>query len=388
MRVLLVHNYYQQPGGEDAVFAAEAGLLRSHLQEVVEYAEDNRRIAGRPGLAARVFWSRAARRGIYRRLIETRPALAHFHNTFPLVSPSGYYACRRAGVPVVQTLHNYRLLCPAATLFREGRVCQECLGKRVAWPGVLHSCYRGSRAQTAAVAGMLALHWALGTWENEVEVFIALNEFCRKKFVEGGLPAAKIQVKPHFVHPDPGEREGPGEYALYAGRLSEEKGIRTLLNAWQGLRGLPLVLIGDGPLREEVGSAVGPWLRATGWLAPQEVLRLMKGARFLVFPSLWPEPFGRVIIEAFACGLPVLAAPGGAVGELVADGRTGLHYRSGEPEDLGEKAAWLWGHPREARAMGREARREFEQKYAAEANYRRLLEIYGIALARAAGGQR
>jgi glycosyltransferase involved in cell wall biosynthesis len=388
MRVLLVHNYYRQPGGEDAVFAAEAALLRSHRQEVVEYTQDNRKIAAGPGLAVRTLWSAAAGRAIRRRLEESRPALAHFHNTFPLISPAGYYACRRAGVPVVQTLHNWRLLCPAATLFREGRVCEECLERRAPWPGVVHACYRGSRVQTAVVAGMLALHGGLRTWERQIDVYIAPSQFCRSKFAEGGWPAEKILVKPHFVHPDPGAREGPGEYALFAGRLADEKGVRPLLQAWQGLRGVPLVIAGDGPLRREVDSAAGRLggIRALGWRGSAEVLRLMRGARFLVFPSIWTEPFGRVIIEAFACGLPVLADPRGAAGEIVADGDTGLHYTAGQSSDLAEKAAWLWAHPREAQVMGRRSRREFERRYAAEPNFLRLQEIYRVALA--AGARR
>ncbi len=385
VRILLVHEYYRQRGGEDSVFEAEARLLRSHRHEVVEYTEDNARIARSPLLAARVFWSRAAGDAVARTLTETRPVLAHFHNTFPLVSPSGYYACRRAGVPVVQTLHNYRLLCPAATLFRDGSTCDLCLNARVPWPGVLHSCYRRSVAQTAAVAGMLALHRALGTWRSKVDVFIAPSEFSRREFVEGGLPAEKILVKPHFVHPDPHERNGPGDYALFVGRLSEEKGVRLLLEAWQALPGAPLIVVGDGPLRQEVEHAGG--VRAVGWLPADEVLQIMKGARFLVFPSLWPEPFGRVIIEAFACGLPVLASPLGAAGDLVRDEATGLHFLPGEPSDLAAKAAWIWAHPHEARAMGSRARREFEEKYAPEPNYRRLLEIYSIAMTGEAAGR-
>jgi glycosyltransferase involved in cell wall biosynthesis len=314
------------------------------------------------------------------------PALAHFHNTFPLISPAAYFACRRAEVPVVQTLHNYRLLCPAATLLRNGRPCAECLHRSFAWPGVLHSCYRGSLLQTAMVAAMMVLHRALGSWE-KVDAFIVMNNFCRDKFIKGGLPAGKIFIKPHFVWPDPGERPQPGDYALFVGRLSEEKGVRLLLKAWLRIVELPLVIVGDGPLKQEVDCAAGSAgrIRLLGWRPAQDVVRIMRGARFLVFPSLWPEPFGRVIIEAFACGLPVLATRAGAPGEMVHDGRTGLLFSPGDPAELAEKAAWLWAHRKQGRAMGSEARREFLEHYTAEQNYRRLLEIYSIVLGRAAG---
>lgn len=388
MRILMVHNYYQHPGGEDVAFAAEVGLLRGHRQEVVEYTEHNRRIEemGLLSVAARMVWSRASRRRIYRKLTATRPVVAHFHNTFALVSPASYYACRKIGVPVVQTLHNYRLLCPAAKLFRESCVCEECLGRGVPWPAIRHACYRGSRPQTAAVAAMLGLHGWLRTWENGIDVFIALNEFCKRKFIEGGLPEDKILIKPHFVSPDPGQRKGRGEYALFVGRLSEEKGIRTLLRAWGQLGAMPLVIAGDGPLMGLVRSAAarssGAQLRVLGRCARDEVFRLMKGARFLVFPSEWYETFGLVLIEAFACGLPVLASRLGAAGDVVRDGFTGLLYAGGEPDDLAGKANWLWTHPAEGERMGREARKEYEEKYTAERNYGRLMEIYRTALER------
>ncbi len=388
MRILMVHNYYQHPGGEDAAFAAETGLLREHSHEVAEYTEHNRRLRemGPISAAARMLWSRASLRRVRRKLHEVRPEVAHFHNTFALVSPAGYYACRKLGVPVVQTLHNYRLLCPAATLFRHGRACEECLGREVPWPALLHSCYRASRPQTAVVAAMLGLHGWLRTWKDRVDVFIALNEFCRRKFIEGGLPEEKILIKPHFVSPDPGLHNGRGEYALFVGRLSEEKGIRTLLKAWRRLNPMPLVIAGDGPLmslvRSAAGRSSGARLRVLGRCGREEVFGLMKRARFLVFPSESYETFGLVLIEAFACGLPVLAAGLGAAEEIVRDGSTGLLFACGEADDLAEKASWLWTHPDEGERMGRQARKEYEEKYTAERNYGRLMQIYRIALQR------
>jgi len=378
--VLIVHNFYQQPGGEDAVFRAEADLLRSRGHEAVAFVEDNARLNGVNPLKAAVdaVWSREAKRHIRRLIKENKPDVAHFHNTFLRISPAAYYACREAGVPVVQTLPNYRLVCPGALLMRDGRVCEDCLGQAVPWPGVVHGCWRGSRMQTAVVAGMLTFHRLLKTWQEQVDVYIALTEFARRKFIEGGLPAKKIVVKPNFVHPDPGEREAPGRYALFVGRLSPEKGLGTLLKAWRSLKGIPLKVVGDGPLREQVqGVATGDGsVKVLGRRSNEEVIALMKGAHCLVFPSECYENFPMSVAEAFACGVPVIASRLGAMAEIVEDGRTGLLFEPGNAEDLAEKVAWAWAHPREMAEMGREARREYEQKYTAEKNYEMLMAIY------------
>jgi len=291
MHILLVHNHYQQPGGEDAVFAAETSLLRQHGHGVIEYTEDNRRInqMNRVAVAAHTIWSRSSRRRLLDILRDTQCDVTHFHNTFLLISPSAYYACRKADVPVVQTLHNYRLPCPAATFYRDGHVCEDCLGKTLAWPGLVHGCYHGSRAHTAVVAAMLAIHRWLKTWQKQVDVYIALTEFSRRKFIEGGLPAEKIVVKPNFLDCDPGTRERNGSYALFVGRLSPEKGVGTLLQAWRCLKEIPLKIVGDGPLIDKVQAFVQTQklerVEVQGGCTPGKVSTLMKGARFLVFPS-------------------------------------------------------------------------------------------------------
>ncbi len=381
MKLLLVHNRYLQPGGEDEVFAAEGALLRRHGQAVVEYVEENRTIrpSGRWLVAAHALWSRRAQKKITRLLRRHRPAVAHFHNTFPLVSPAAYYACRAAGTPVVQTLHNYRLLCAGSNLFRGNRGCEQCLGRQVPWPGVLHRCYHHSIAQSATVATMLAVHRLLGTWHQQVDLFIALSEFARGKFVQGGLPGHKIVVKPNFVEPDPGVGEGGGGYALFAGRLSPEKGVATLLRAWRRLPHIPLRIAGDGPLlglaRQFASSVVGE-VKVLGRCEHLELLRLMKAARYLLFPSQCYENFPMVIAEAFACGLPVVGTRLGATAEIVEHERTGLLVSPGDAADLAEKASWLWSDPSRSRRMGREARAEYEAKYCAQRNYALMLEIY------------
>src|SRR5436190_17345829 len=198
MKVLVAHNYYQQAGGEDQCFAAEVDLLRANGQEVIEYRADNHAIDGmsRLSVAARTIWNRKTYREVRALIRDHRPQVAHFHNTFPLISPAAYYAARAERVGVIQTLHNFRLLCPNALFFRDGRVCEDCLGKSVPWPGVVHKCYRDSRSASAAVTTLLTVHRVLGTWHQAVDTYIALTETSRRKFVEGGLPVDKVVVKP------------------------------------------------------------------------------------------------------------------------------------------------------------------------------------------------
>jgi len=381
VKILLAHNRYLQPGGEDEIFAAEAALLRRQGQAVVEYVEDNRSIQGlgRWQAAGRALWSRRARKRIRRLLERHRPQVAHFHNTFPLISPAAYYACQAAGTPVIQTLHNYRLLCAGADLFRKGGSCELCLGRAVPWAGVLHRCYRDSAAQSAVVSAMLGLHNLLGTWERQVDLFVALSEFARGKFIQGGLPEARVVVKPNFVDPDPGAGAGDGGYVLFAGRLSEEKGLATLLRAWRRLPTIPLRIAGNGPLlgfAQDFAASARAEVRVLGRRSRPELFQLMKAARFLVFPSRCYENFPMVIAEAFACGLPVVASGLGAAAEIVDHGRTGMLVRPGHAGALAEAVAWLWSHPGAGRRMGREARLDFENRYSAQNSYARMMEIY------------
>jgi glycosyltransferase involved in cell wall biosynthesis len=365
----------------------ETALLESRNHRVLRYEVHNDQVkqVNRLTLAKDTVWNPSAYRELGALIRRERPDVVHFHNTLPLVSPAGYYAARAEGVPVIQTLHNYRLLCPVALFFRDGGVCEDCMGKAVPWPGVVHRCYRGSLAASGVIATMLTIHRALRTWTEMVDVYVALTEFARNKFIEGGLPAGKIVVKPNFVAPDPGRGQGGGGYALFVGRLAAEKGTGTMLAAWDRLgTRIPLKIVGDGPLRDRVVEAAArqsnvEWL---GHRPVEEVHALMGKADMLVFPSEWYETFGRVAVEAFAAGTPVIAANIGAVAELVEHGRTGLEFRPGDPEDLVTQVEWAMSHPAELRRMRDEVRAEFEAKYTAERNYRALMEIYEAALER------
>ena len=391
MRILVVHNRYLQPGGEDQVFAAEVALLQQHGHDVNMWVEDNALLEEQPALvaAANTIWSRQSQRHLQQLLHELKPEVVHFHNTFLRISPAVYYTCRQAGIPVVQTLHNYRLLCPAATFYRDGHICEECLGNLGYWPSVVHGCWRSSRPQSAVVAAMLALHRTLQTWERQVDLFVALTEFARQKYIQGGLPANKIVVKPNFLalpinQPEPGclpyER-----YALFVGRLSSEKGVDALLTAWQSLPDVPLRMVGDGPLlprlEEQVRYNRLTQVQLCGRRSHAEVLQLMRHAQFLVFSSTWYEGFPMTILEAFACGLPVVASRIGSIVELVEEGKTGLAYAVGDLQELATQVRWAWEHPVEMLAMGQNAQQVYLEKYGPETNYQLLLDIYRRAQA-------
>ncbi len=390
MCVLLIHNRYRQPGGEDVVFDMERMLLEHYGHKVITFVEDNARLEGVNPLKVTMeaIWSREAQRNIRNLIEETRPDVVHFHNTFLRISPAAYYVVKEIGLPVVQTLHNYRLICPGSLLMRDGRVCEDCLGRVIPWPGTVHGCWRNSRTGTAVVVAMLAIHRLLKTWTKQVDVYIALTEFAQRKFIEGGLPVEKIVVKPNFVYPDPGSGEHKGNFALFVGRLSKEKGVRTLLSAWRLLKGIPLKIVGDGPLMAEVKEHVERKrlvIEVLGWRPREEVFALMQAASFLLVPSEWYESFPMAIAEAFACGLPVIASKLGAMAEIIEDRRTGLLFEPGNPEDLAAKVEWLFSHHQELARMSKEARAEYEAKYTAERNYEMLMAIYHRVLGRQEG---
>jgi len=388
--VLLIHNRYRQPGGEDVVFEAEKLLLERYGHKVIIFTEDNAKLSKVNPLkiAVNAVWSREAQKKILKLIEEKKLNVVHFHNTFLRISPAAYYVVKKKGIPVVQTLHNYRVICPGSLLMRNGHVCENCLKKKVPWPGVIHGCWRNSKAGTALVVVMLVVHRLLRTWTEQVDVYITPTEFVRRKFIEGGLPAEKIVVKPNFVYPDPGIGEHKENFALFVGRLSAEKGVRTLLSAWRLLKDIPLKIVGNGPLMTEVKERVERErfaVEVLGWRTREEVLALMRNASFLLFPSEWYETFGMTIIEAFACGLPVIASKLGAMAEIIEDGRTGLLFEPGNPEDLAAKVEWLLSHPQELARMSKEARAEYEAKYTAERNYEMLMAIYHRALGRQEG---
>ena len=320
-----------------------------------------------------------------RQLIRTeRSDVAHCHNLMPLISPAAYYACHAEGVPVVQTLHNFRLRCPAGTLFRNDAACKDCdgrLGRAVA-----RGCYRNSRVETAAVALMLGTHRAIGTWENAVDAYSAPSRFCVERMADSGIPRDKITLRPNFLLNDPGPRDASRDYAVLVGRLCVEKGIRQLLWAWRRLHKIPLVIVGDGPLRHEAEryierNGMGN-VRLAGVLSPAETLACLKRARFLVSPSVGYETFGMTVLEAAACGIATLGSRLGAIPELVDEAKTGLLFDPHNTNEFAEKARWAWANPVSMDEMGAAARRRYLQHYSAEKGYDALMRLYTAVMAK------
>ena len=381
IRILIVHNRYQYAGGEETVVANEHALLAGRGWQTRLWSVSNDEIVSawsKLAAALRVSYSRAARDDLARIIAEFAPAVVHVHNFFPLLSPSIYDACRAAGVAVVQTLHNFRTICAGALLTRDGHPCEDCIGASP-YQAVLHGCYRGSRIGSLAVARMIDVHQRRGTWSQKVDRFIALSAFAKSKLVAAGFPADRITVKPNFAEDRPVSGCSARAGALFAGRLSPEKGIGTLLRAWNDLD-VPLRIVGDGPLRERVENASGSRVLTLGWKTPAEVAGEMAQAAFLILPSRWPENFPMVIAEAFCQGLPVIASRLPAIEEVVEDGATGLLFTPRDADDLATKVRWAHQHPEAMRIMGANARRVFEERYSPSVNLRQLAAIYQAAI--------
>lgn len=381
MNILMLHNRYLVPGGEDQSAAAEANLLQQQGCGVELLEEDNRRVdqLGKARTAMRTIWSSESFHRIHDKLRTGKFDVLHVQNFFPLWSPAVYYAAAKCNVPVVQTLRNYRLMCVNATFFRDSHVCEDCLGKPFAWPGILHACYRDSRAGSAVVASMNGIHHLAGTWQTKIHVYVALTEFARNKYIAGGLPAEKIVVKPNFVYPSPQPGPGQGGYALYVGRLSPEKGIATLLKAWQvAANTLPLKIVGDGPSSDivEVASRQNQAIEYLGRRSSNEVAQLMGRAEFLVFPTECYEGMPRTVIESFAVGTPVVASNIGSTATMVVPGETGFHFTPGSVAELRERVEWCSRNIDQMRAMRSKARQAFEDSYTGAANARMLQAIY------------
>lgn len=391
MRVLLVHNRYrnENPSGENAVVEDEAALLVEagcHIERL-EVSSDE--IAGWPvrrkvTLPARVVWSRAGYSLVETTIRRFRPAVVHFHNTFPLLSPSALWAARRSGSAVIQTVHNFRPLCPAGSFLRDGRICEECLG-RLPLPSVVHGCYRGSRVATSPIAAMDALHGTLRTWQRCVDMFLFPSHFARDKYVEAGWPPAKLKVKYQTMRNGAVARDDRRSGFVCVSRLTYEKGVDVLLDAWpRAFRNVQsLRIVGSGEDEEMLRRAAlrTSGVELTGRLGPTETQRVLAGSLALVVPSRSYEVFPRVVVEAYAHGVPVVAARIGALPEIVEDGKTGLLFEPGSSDDLRLALARLTAEPELAAILGRNARQAFVTRFSPERTTRRLLAIYDDAAA-------
>lgn len=379
IKILIVHNAYQQRGGEDSVVDDEVSLLRSMGHEVGTFQRHNDALlsASKVTAALNTVWARAVAAEFESLLVSTRPDVVHVHNTFPQISPAVYWVAHRLHIPVVQTLHNFRLHCPQAMYLRDGSVCEDCLGK-VPWRGAVRGCYRESILQSVVLAGMVTAHRAIGTWQNKVTRYIALNDFCRVKFVEGGLPAERVVVKPNFVDFDAPTNTVRSGF-LFVGRLSHEKGIDVLAEAHQQNASSQLTVAGVGPEAHKLGNL--PRVAMLGALPMERVREAMYRASALLLPSICYENFPRTLVEAYACGLSVIASRLGALADLVVHGETGLLFDTGNPASLAEMMQWALDNPGAMAAMGANARAKYEAEFTAAINYKQLMKIYEAAIA-------
>lgn len=382
MRVAVLHNFYLETGGEDFVFQSETELLRSYGHEVLTYTVSNKVIHTlNPWQAIRMaIWNEQTYRDLRQWFRERRPDIAHFHNILFVLSPSAYQAAYDEGVAVVQTLHNYRLICPGGQLLRHQRPCELCVGKRLPLWGMLYGCYK-SRAATIGKTSHILRQRPL--WRYAVQRFIALTEFSRQKFVAGGLPAEKVVVKPNFLSPDPGEGTHAGQFALYVGRLSQEKGIDTLLQAWAKMpSSIPVHIVGDGPLAPMVQQAAAHHNHILwhGRQSREYVIQLMQQARLLVFPSVCYENMSLTLVESLATGLPVVASALGSMASMLVHDETGFLFEPGNADSLYEQVRQVWDCPELLARVGSAARAEYLKRYTADRNYEMLIQIYQNAI--------
>jgi glycosyltransferase involved in cell wall biosynthesis len=387
MKILMCHNYYQQRGGEDMCFNAEANMLEGHGHQVIRYTihNDNIEHMSKLGLAANTFWNPKSYRSINVLLKKYNPDVMHCTNTFPLLSPAALYAARQHGIPRVMSLRNFRLICPGTLLMKNGEICEQCVGRK--WPidGIKNRCYRQSLSASAVVGGMLGVSNMLNVWQQWVSMYFTPSEHTRQKHLQAGFDADQIMVKPDFLDRDPGAGSGDGDFAVYLGRLAQEKDLPTLLQAWQKLpESLHLKVIGDGPMLQTVkdAAAADPRIEVMGWMEPAEALRWVGRAKCLIVPSRWYETFGRIIIEAFACGTPVLASRLGALNELIEDGVTGFGFKAGDSDELLSGLRQILSDQEATKRMRVNVRERFLDGYTAERNYPILMDIYQRAIQR------
>jgi glycosyltransferase involved in cell wall biosynthesis len=397
MKVLLVHNKYRTsaPSGEDIAVANERRMLENRGVKVFAFERcnddlDDSSLFARTAMAVNTIWSQRSRTELRNVLREVRPDIAHVHNTFSILSPSVYGACKAEGVPVVQTLHNFRFFCPSALFLRDGKPCENCVEKSLL-ESVRYKCYRGSRAATATLAAMLTLHRAIGTYSRDIDRYITLTQFARRKAANAGIAKQKLVVKPNFVPNPPAPGRGGGGYVAFVGRLLDGKGAETLVSAWRHLPSVKLKIVGDGALRpalESIAQSENLNIEFTGTLDRAKVLETVSGAELLIVPSEWYEGFPMVIAESFACGTPVLASRIGSLEELIDEGVTGRKFTPGDAAGLADAVDAMLADPPGLERMRLNARAYFEANLSEQTNATELLDIYNDVIAEAYRGAR
>lgn len=383
MRILIVHNKYLCPGGEDEVVKSEQNMLERFGNTVLLYERSNHEIKSY-GLMKKIrfffkdiYVSQTVFQDIQSVLKRFKPDIIHIHNTFSVIGNSIYRAGQEAGIPVVQTLHNYRFLCPIGVFYRGGIICEDCTtkGKKSA---VINRCWKNSYLLSGLLVNTINNAYEKINFSDIVGQFIVPTKFSQEKYVKNGWDPKKLSIKSNFLSTDLRALPKRGDYALFVGSLQSYKGVELLVTAFRKLgRGFPLKIIGDGPLRNIVEESVhqidSEYLGQQKW---QDTIRYIQQAKFLILPSTCYEVSPRVIIEAFACGVPVVVSNIGGMAEAVTHGKTGFHFKVNDSDDLAEKAKHMFEHSEDNRGMGHNARLEYEQKYTVEKNYSVLMSIY------------
>jgi glycosyltransferase involved in cell wall biosynthesis len=371
------------PGGEDEVVKAEKNMLEKFGHEVLLYETSNSKINERTLLGKLLFlfkevcWSRESYDAVHQLIRREKPDIAHFHNTFFSITPSAYDACYNSGVPIVQTLHNYRFLCPIGVFYREGHLCEDCL-QRGKISAVVNKCWRNSYIYSFILSKILRHIEKKKILSKKISSYIALSPFSRKKFIDYGFDQEKVFVKSNFIDFSLAFLPRNRTYGVFIGALRDYKGVRTLLRAWKDFKiDFLLKIIGVGPLQDELKAyAQGEKVEFLGAKSLAETLSFISASLFLVVPSECYETFSRVTMEAFACGVPVIATNHGVLKDLVEDEKTGLLFERSDSSDLAKKVGLLIKDPSLARALGENARKVYQEKYTESANYDQLIEIY------------
>lgn len=392
MRILLVHNRYRSaaPSGENRVVDQEGEALEALGHQVMRFGRssdeiDRWSLAKKASLPVRTIWSRETSRDLTEVLREHRPEVVHVHNTFPLLSAAVLYACRDARVPLVATLHNYRLACANGAFFRQGSVCHDC-ANGLPVPALRHGCYRESRAATAPVALAMSVHRR--AWRSLVSAYIFISASQRDLLRDVGLGPDRVFVRHNLIPSRIRPQATRTPTVVYAGRLDEAKGVRLLMAGWDRYRkqagepGLKLVIAGGGPLGDEVTAWASdrPSVELKGIVSSDRCAELLSQARAVLLPSAWEETFGLVAVEAMAAGTPPIAAGHGSFTELIASGVDGVLFSPGDPAALGLAIADVERNPEQYEGLGDQARKTYEERFDPQRSVAELLEIYRYAI--------
>jgi glycosyltransferase involved in cell wall biosynthesis len=378
MKILVIHNRYKILGGEDLSTEAEVTLLKCNGIEVHTFYVDNADIdiKHKSSLALNTVWSNRYYKEIIDLIEKEKYTIVHVQNFFPLLSPSIFYACQKSNTKVVMSVRNYRLICPNAQMYVNGQICTACVGKKIPFRAITKKCYRKSAATSAAVVAMLSFHNFLNTWKNKIDGYICVSEFVKSQLMLGGFEGDNIYVKHNFVRTDIQPSFEDGDYYIFAGRLSEEKGIDILLKSFKN-NSKKLIVVGSGPMSDTVSAFAreNPNVVYLGKRPLDEIYQLISKAKALIFPSKWHEPFGRTIVEAFAHGTPVIGSAMGGITELITNHYNGFLFNPHDEQGL-EKAIRMLESVQDIRTIRKNTYATYQKSFLPADNFSKIMSIY------------